>query len=501
MRFLAVLPYYGSHHEIEKLYTSLGVTFPGYDAIAQPETVTPFPYGDIYLRNNNFENIGYTRACNMGIRYALDHGYDAIWLLTDDIEVVDVHAAVKDFEKELKENPKAGIIGCQICFKEDPDFIYHGGTLRSFPTGLHKHGSVSSGDYADRSLERWAPGGSVVVSRRCAQDIGVMDENFFNIGSDSDYGFRARLAGYDVVYLPVKVLHPRVSMTSSPSPAQEERLQKDIAYFSEKWVTGGLFKKLEHGPVSYSRSKVGVSAVVSYCSLDEYFLSALVGETRKFASEIIIVAFDHLLNGDPENFDRLQKIKNEFPEVEIVVVPWKEGMPARYWHNGARFEGALRASEPWVLFLDGDEIPDGEKVREFLDEMDTSRDGYLFGCYWYFREAQYRAKTLAQCALLLRRKHIDRDLVFAEEERRSFRNRPSLSVEENSLHRGEPVFHHFSWARPKEALLKKVSSWGHKDDRDWNALIEEEFSAPFRGSEKVHGFEYEIVPNRFNIYF
>jgi GT2 family glycosyltransferase len=246
MRFLAALPYYGTHRNIEKLFTSLGVPYPGDEAIAKPESIFPFEFGDIYLRNNNFENIGYTAACNMGIRYGMEHGYDAIWLLTDDIEVVDVKAAVAAFQKELTEHPKTGVIGNKICFKENPDFIYHGGTLQSFPNGLHKWGSVKNGDYENRTLERWVPGGSVVINPKCVRDIGVMDEHFFSIGSDSDYCFRARMAGYDVVYLPVTVLHPSVSMTSSPTPAQQERLSKDVQYFADKWVTGELFQRLEH---------------------------------------------------------------------------------------------------------------------------------------------------------------------------------------------------------------------------------------------------------------
>lgn len=247
MRFLAALPYYGTHRHIEKLFTSLGVPYPGDAAIAKPESIFPFAYGDIYLRNNNFDNIGYTRACNEGLRYGMKHGYDAIWLLTDDIEVVDIHSAVRSFEQELREHPKTGVIGCKICFKEDPDFIYHGGTLRSFPTGSHKWGSVAKGDYAVRTLERWVPGGSIVINPKCVRDIGVMDEHFFSIGSDSDYCFRARMAGYDVVYLPVTVLHPSVSMTSQPTPAQAERLSKDVDYFASKWVNGALFKQLEEG--------------------------------------------------------------------------------------------------------------------------------------------------------------------------------------------------------------------------------------------------------------
>ena len=61
------------------------------------------------------------------------------------------------------------------------------------------------------------------------------------------------------------------------------------------------------------------------------------------------------------------------------------------------------------------------------------------------------------------------------------------------------MFHHYSWVRTKAQLLKKVSSWAHKDDRNWAAFVEEEFSRPFNGTDFVHGFSYTTVKNIFTI--
>jgi hypothetical protein len=40
-------------------------------------------------------------------------------------------------------------------------------------------------------------------------------------------------------------------------------------------------------------------------------------------------------------------------------------------------------------------------------------------------------------------------------------------------------------------MLKKVSTWAHKTDKNWNALIEEEFSREFNGTDFVHNYKYE----------
>jgi hypothetical protein len=48
-------------------------------------------------------------------------------------------------------------------------------------------------------------------------------------------------------------------------------------------------------------------------------------------------------------------------------------------------------------------------------------------------------------------------------------------------------------------MLLKVKNWGHNNDRDWQSLIEEEFSREFNGKDFVHGYTYTVVENTFNL--
>jgi len=262
MRILYIAPYFGQHKYayLKRMCESMGAVYPGEQALAATqETVIPFAGGparpdghsgrDIFLRNNNTDNIGFTRAINLGMRYGLAHGYDLLWSGNDDLEFPDIAATLRAIEEEFSNNPKTGIAGCQLVYTEEPDFIYHGGTTRAFPTGWHKSGRRSLGELAVRTKERWVAGGCMIVSRVCAQTVGLMDEHFFNIASDSDYCYRARLAGFDVVYLPTPVMHPRGSMTQEPKPEQAEKFNRDIEYFAQKWLSGGVFTELDSGPL------------------------------------------------------------------------------------------------------------------------------------------------------------------------------------------------------------------------------------------------------------
>jgi hypothetical protein len=85
-----------------------------------------------------------------------------------------------------------------------------------------------------------------------------------------------------------------------------------------------------------------------------------------------------------------------------------------------------------------------------------------------------------------------KDVVFHEAERGNFTNITNNYVR-NQMWNGEPIMHHFSWVRTKEEMLRKVKSWGHTNDRDWNPMIEEEFSREFNGKDFVHNYSYKIL--------
>ena len=61
----------------------------------------------------------------------------------------------------------------------------------------------------------------------------------------------------------------------------------------------------------------------------------------------------------------------------------------------------------------------------------------------------------------------------------------------------QPLFHHYSWVKKKEEMLKKVSCWGHREDKDWEPLVHKEFSEEFRGEDCLYGLTYkEVYPFR-----
>lgn len=254
-----------------------------------------------------------------------------------------------------------------------------------------------------------------------------------------------------------------------------------------------------------------ISTAVQYNTSDFRFLKANLTQVSKFSDEIIITICDHLYNGEPENQELLEKSKqiiSQFDKCKLEIIKW-EGFSEHlaYYHNLSRKTALDIAKNDWILFIDSDEIVD-DNFGDWFEVNRHKYNGYNFTCYWYFREPIYQATKTESAGVLIRREDCDNwDLSnrlelkqfyqrLWEEDRLShgdWLDNPILGLD------GKVMLHHYSWVRNKEQMLKKVQNWAHQKDKNWIELVEEEFSREFNGTDFVHGYDYKIVKNKFNL--
>lgn len=242
-----------------------------------------------------------------------------------------------------------------------------------------------------------------------------------------------------------------------------------------------------------------ITTVINYCSNDFRFLQKNITEALKFSEKVIIPISSHFFDGTLENKEDLEKtykLLELSDKITFIEYGWDDRKSARYHHNMSRWIGLQDSTTDYVLLADADEIVDGDLMNRYLQTKKyLNYDVIAFACYWYFREPIYRATT-TELAVSLWNKHICKEsLIFNESERWSYRFRNDLRVLENETYNGEVMCHHYSWVRTYEQMLKKVQSWGHTSDKDWISLVNEEFSREFNGTDFVHHYTYDIVPN------
>lgn len=246
-----------------------------------------------------------------------------------------------------------------------------------------------------------------------------------------------------------------------------------------------------------------IATLISFCSNDYKFLRPAILSVKDVSDEIVVVTCDHFFNGDPENRELIELSKRNNPEARFVEFPFEKGLypTASQWHNRARAEAfaALKSMDfDWLLLLDADEVADPMFARlvDALDEV--AYDSMRILSYWYFRDIVWQAREFEDSAVLLRNAEFLNYEFFLNspmERLGLLYGRSTMSAHLVQNGAPCPLFHHYSWARTKDEMLRKVAGWGHQKERDWNALIEAEFLRDFDDSCKdfVHGYTYKKV--------
>jgi len=201
-------------------------------------------FPEVNLIQNN-ENLGFAKANNMAISRIES---DCVLLLNPDTIICD--NAVEKVVKFMDRNPKIGISGCKV-LNED-------GTLqlacrRSIPTpgtaffrltGLSKlfpHSKVMAKynlTYLDpnKAHEVDAVSGAFLMIRREVVDnIGKLDERFFMYGEELDWCFRAKKAGWTVMYYPdAEIIHYKGECSKSNSRKAAFEFHRSMYLFHKK---------------------------------------------------------------------------------------------------------------------------------------------------------------------------------------------------------------------------------------------------------------------------
>lgn len=261
--------------------------------------------------------------------------------------------------------------------------------------------------------------------------------------------------------------------------------------------------------------KIGV--IINYCTNDYKFLRHNVKAVSKFSEEIIIPIADHFYDGTLENKKLILKSIKENKEARFVRFPYKHKERdqnyimwrlrrilklslvggSQYWICLARLIGYRNLSKKvkYALFLDADEIVDNEKLIKWLNTGQYKKfDAMKLANYWYFREPNHQATTYEDSPLLIRKNNIQKGFFFDYSEREGIYQK--ISGKKKRMVFGlnhKPMVHHYCWARSKKEMLKKVQTWGHNKDRNWEKLVIKEFSHKFNGRDFVQNYRFKTV--------
>ncbi len=163
----------------------------------------------------NQDNLGVAAGNNQGIRAALQAGCSSVLLINNDTE----------FEPQLIELLDAGInqyradMSCpKMMFFDEPKRIWAaGGRFELWHGGRSAHigeGEIDHGQYERPRMVDYVPTCCVLIRKGVFLKVGLMDERYFVYWDDTDFMYRAKKAGVQLLYFPgATLLHKVASLT------------------------------------------------------------------------------------------------------------------------------------------------------------------------------------------------------------------------------------------------------------------------------------------------
>ena len=166
----------------------------------------------------NKKNIGVAAANNMGIKLALEQGYQKVLLSNNDI-VFDKNI-IADLVN-FSENQSSSISSLKIMYEHDKDKIWYCGGFFNFTKGLvPEHlgiGQPDLGQYNHLKYSDYAPTCFVLFDSKVFSEIGFMDEAYFVYFDDTDFFYRVKREGTHKLLInqKIKIFHKVGSLTST----------------------------------------------------------------------------------------------------------------------------------------------------------------------------------------------------------------------------------------------------------------------------------------------
>lgn len=166
------------------------------------QLISLLKYERISIIKNNI-NLGFAKAVNKGIKFALKQGAQEVLLLNPDT------IATPGFLEPLLGN-KAEIVGPIIKFKRQGDWVYDFGGKINFWLGRTSHfESLNPKSIFNQS--DYLSGCCLLIKRKAFEKIGFLNENYFLFFEDVDFCLRAKKASFKIALEPKSIIIHKLS--------------------------------------------------------------------------------------------------------------------------------------------------------------------------------------------------------------------------------------------------------------------------------------------------
>lgn len=185
----------------------------------------------------NKQNLGYSGGNNIGIKKALEKGSDYVFILNPDT-ILPPDTLTKLLERAEERN--AAVAGPKILFSNKKTIWFAGGVF-DIANVLGGHRGVDEEDCGQYNIEEktdYITGAALFIKKEVFEKIGLFDEKYFLYYEDSDFCFRAKQAGFKIMYIPSAVIyHNNAQSTGLGSGLQDYYITRNRMLFASKFLS------------------------------------------------------------------------------------------------------------------------------------------------------------------------------------------------------------------------------------------------------------------------
>jgi hypothetical protein len=258
-----------------------------------------------------------------------------------------------------------------------------------------------------------------------------------------------------------------------------------------------------------------IEAIILYSKLEKRFIQASVNNLHSIGIKVHIVQYTHLWNGtEPDEPVQNHLDSYTLNKIKVTMLGWNfinnsaHSTNPFFWEWFARRYGMRHCQQTWCLLLDGDELVDPAPFKQWLDtETYHHYDSIKLKHYVYSLHPMFQLTAKKHSFSNLVRTSYSHTLPFTVKKGRLNHvwNNQSLFTRwtgklgihpQFTVQNGKPFIHHYTNVRTVEEIKQKTKNWGHKNDRDWEAVLK-----TFTKVTPTHvcGDRYKVVPNIFNL--
>ena len=242
-----ILNWNGLDDTVECLQSLQGITYPNYDAIVVDNgsvgndvEVLREKFKDYIHIIQNDKNYGFTGGNNIAIRHIINNCKSEFILLLNNDTVVD-----SEFLTELvrvsEDDPSIGIAGPKTYLFHDPhrfQLVWHNLNMWKGKASHAGSRQLDHGQYENIKEVVSVQGSCFLVKQTVIDKIGLLDEKYVNYWDEMDYCFRARTAGYKIVYVPrAKIWHKALQTAKKIPGLHEYYMTRNRFWFMNKYAT------------------------------------------------------------------------------------------------------------------------------------------------------------------------------------------------------------------------------------------------------------------------